>query len=72
MHNTSCGAKRRSGNESAPWSRRSPKVSMTTADGPALPSSPPELLEAADLVIEMTLVKHHLAPGVKAQQGIEP
>ena len=31
----------------------------------------PELLEAADLVTEMTLVKHHFADGVKAQQGIE-
>ena len=31
----------------------------------------PALLEAADLVTEMTLVKHHFAAGVKAQQGIE-
>ncbi|MEJ8572276.1 cob(I)yrinic acid a,c-diamide adenosyltransferase [Microbaculum marinum] len=31
----------------------------------------PELVEAADLVTEMTLVKHHFAAGVKAQQGIE-
>lgn len=31
----------------------------------------PELIEAADLVTEMTLVKHHFAAGVKAQQGIE-
>lgn len=31
----------------------------------------PELVEAADLVTEMTLVKHHFADGVKAQQGIE-
>jgi cob(I)alamin adenosyltransferase len=31
----------------------------------------PELLEAADLVTEMGLVKHHFAAGVKAQQGIE-
>ena len=31
----------------------------------------PELIEAADLVTEMTLVKHHFASGVKAQQGIE-
>ncbi len=30
-----------------------------------------ELLDAADLVTEMTLVKHHFAEGVKAQQGIE-
>ena len=31
----------------------------------------PELIEAADLVTEMTLVKHHFAAGVKAQVGIE-
>jgi cob(I)alamin adenosyltransferase len=31
----------------------------------------PELAEAADLVTEMTLVKHHFAAGVKAQAGIE-
>ena len=31
----------------------------------------PELTEAADLVNEMTLVKHHFAAGVKAQAGIE-
>lgn len=30
-----------------------------------------ELVEAADLVTDMTLVKHHFAAGVKAQQGIE-
>ena len=30
-----------------------------------------ELMEAADLVTEMTLVKHHFASGVKAQEGIE-
>jgi cob(I)alamin adenosyltransferase len=30
-----------------------------------------ELIEAADLVTEMTLVKHHFASGVKAQAGIE-
>jgi cob(I)alamin adenosyltransferase len=30
-----------------------------------------ELIEAADLVTEMTLVKHHFASGVKAQQGVE-
>ena len=29
----------------------------------------PELVEAADLVAEMTLVKHHFAAGVKAQEG---
>jgi cob(I)alamin adenosyltransferase len=31
----------------------------------------PELIEAADLVTEMTLVKHHFAAGVRAQAGIE-
>ncbi len=31
----------------------------------------PELIEVADLVTEMTLVKHHFAAGVKAQEGIE-
>jgi cob(I)alamin adenosyltransferase len=30
-----------------------------------------ELLDAADLVTEMTPVKHHFAAGVKAQEGIE-
>ena len=31
----------------------------------------PALIEAADLVTEMTVVKHHFAAGVKAQEGIE-
>jgi cob(I)alamin adenosyltransferase len=31
----------------------------------------PELVEIADLVTEMTPVKHHFAAGVKAQEGIE-
>jgi len=31
----------------------------------------PELFAAADLVTEMTMVKHHFAAGVKAQAGIE-
>jgi cob(I)alamin adenosyltransferase len=31
----------------------------------------PALIEAADLVTEMTVVKHHFSAGVKAQQGIE-
>jgi cob(I)alamin adenosyltransferase len=31
----------------------------------------PELIAAADLVTEMTPVKHHFAAGVKAQAGIE-
>jgi cob(I)alamin adenosyltransferase len=30
-----------------------------------------ELIEAADLVTEMALVKHHFAAGVRAQEGIE-
>ena len=30
-----------------------------------------QLIEAADIVTEMTLVKHHFAAGVKAQPGIE-
>ena len=31
----------------------------------------PALIEAADLVTEMGLVKHHFKAGVKAQKGIE-
>jgi len=31
----------------------------------------PEMIEAADLVTEMTPIKHHFAAGVKAQEGIE-
>jgi cob(I)alamin adenosyltransferase len=31
----------------------------------------PELIEAADLVTDMTPVKHHFDAGVKAQEGIE-
>jgi cob(I)alamin adenosyltransferase len=31
----------------------------------------PELVAIADLVTEMTLIKHHFAAGVKAQPGIE-
>jgi cob(I)alamin adenosyltransferase len=31
----------------------------------------PELIAAADLVTEMTLVKHHFGAGVAAQEGIE-
>jgi cob(I)alamin adenosyltransferase len=34
-------------------------------------NAPPELIEAADLVTEMTLVKHPFRAGVKAQAGIE-
>ena len=31
----------------------------------------PALIEAADLVTEMTMIKHHFKSGVKAQKGIE-
>ncbi len=31
----------------------------------------PELIEAADLVTEMTLIKHPFRDGVKAQAGVE-
>ena len=31
----------------------------------------PALIEAADLVTDMTMVKHHFTAGVKAQEGIE-
>jgi len=31
----------------------------------------PELVEIADLVTEMTLVKHPFRQGIKAQKGIE-
>lgn len=34
-------------------------------------NAPTPLIEAADLVTEMTLVKHHFAAGVKAQEGVE-
>lgn len=34
-------------------------------------NAPQALIDAADLVTEMTLVKHHFAAGVKAQEGIE-
>ena len=33
--------------------------------------APPELIEAADLVTEMTEIKHPFTAGIKAQQGIE-
>jgi cob(I)alamin adenosyltransferase len=33
--------------------------------------APPELIELADTVTEMTLVKHHFKAGVPAQRGIE-
>src|ERR1044072_2468610 len=34
-------------------------------------NAPPELVEAADLVTEMTEIKHHFNAGIFAQQGIE-
>jgi cob(I)alamin adenosyltransferase len=34
-------------------------------------NAPPLLIEAADAVTDMSLVKHHFAAGVKAQAGIE-
>lgn len=34
-------------------------------------NAPPQLVDAADLVTEMTLVKHPFRAGIKAQQGIE-
>ena len=34
-------------------------------------SSPEALIEAADLVTEMTLIKHPFRSGIKAQAGVE-
>jgi cob(I)alamin adenosyltransferase len=34
-------------------------------------SAPPALIEAADLVVEMTKVKHPMDTGQKGQRGIE-
>jgi cob(I)alamin adenosyltransferase len=34
-------------------------------------NAPAELVELADTVTEMTLVKHHFNAGVPAQRGIE-
>ena len=33
--------------------------------------APPELIAAADLVTEMTEIKHPFTAGIRAQQGIE-
>jgi cob(I)alamin adenosyltransferase len=47
------------------------------ADQPALHlvatgrDAPSELIEAADLVTEMTEIKHHYYAGIRAQQGVE-
>ena len=35
------------------------------------PAAPDALIEAADLVTEMTMIKHPFRDGVKAQAGIE-
>ena len=34
-------------------------------------NAPPELIEAADLVTDMQMVKHPFRAGVKAQAGVE-
>ena len=52
-------------------------VAVLTARRPGLHvvvtgrNAKPEMIAAADLVTEMTMVKHHFAAGVKAQPGIE-
>jgi cob(I)alamin adenosyltransferase len=52
-------------------------IAALTARRPALHvvvtgrNAKPEMIAAADLVTEMTLVKHHFTAGVKAQPGIE-
>ncbi|TNC16280.1 cob(I)yrinic acid a,c-diamide adenosyltransferase [Methylobacterium terricola] len=48
-------------------SRRRPDLTIVVTGR----NAKPELVAAADLVTEMTLVKHHFAAGVKAQEGIE-
>ncbi|KMO19370.1 cob(I)yrinic acid a,c-diamide adenosyltransferase [Methylobacterium platani] len=48
-------------------SRRRPDLTIVATGR----NAKPELIAAADLVTEMTLVKHHFAAGVKAQEGIE-
>jgi cob(I)alamin adenosyltransferase len=54
-----------------------PVIAVLTARPPGLHvvvtgrNAKPEMIAAADLVTEMTLVKHHFAAGVKAQPGIE-
>lgn len=51
----------------ATLSRRRPDLHVVVTGR----NAKPELIAAADLVTEMTLVKHHFAAGVKAQEGIE-
>ena len=46
-------------------------AATASAEAPAPVATTPELIAAADLVTEMTMVKHHFAAGVKAQAGIE-
>ena len=45
--------------------------SQVVVQGRVEGNAKPALIEAADLVTEMTLVKHHFKAGVKAQVGIE-
>jgi len=51
----------------APLTRRRPGLHVVVTGR----NAKRELIAAADLVTEMTLVKHHFAAGVKAQPGIE-
>ena len=51
----------------AAFARRPPMLHVVVTGRNAKPA----LVEAADLVTEMTPVKHHFAAGVKAQEGIE-
>jgi cob(I)alamin adenosyltransferase len=53
------------------------ELNAIRADQPALHivvtgrDAPPELVGAADLVTEMTEIKHHYYAGIRAQQGVE-
>ena len=49
--------------------RREAAPTCTSSSPAATPSD--ELIEIADLVTEMTLIKHPFRAGVKAQEGIE-
>ena len=57
--------------DSPPWSRRCSARAAGLHVVVTGRNAKPELIAAADLVTEMTLVKHHFAAGVKAQPGIE-